>query len=377
MLSTDHLNELSTHKLAAIESLRGVAALLVLVFHLAELLKLTVPEEFGFIRTHFGLGVPLFYTLSGFVLTYGYVKNIGYEKNAVISFYLRRIFRIAPLFYFMLIAWLFIDWYLWSKTFSLEILFLNLIFFFGLVPGEHESIVWAGWSIGIEMLFYLFFPITTILVRGKRGSIIAFFIACFLSAATNHALQNASIGSYAYMNLVTHLPFFMAGIVCYYTWSENKFAKHWIGWVLFLGVFPASAWLTSEKTYLLLTNIHFGAIERNAWAIVFCMLILSACLVTNPILERGPLHRLGKLSFSVYLTHPMIMLALIKMDINKYLGMLTENHVLHFFMGAGFSIGIVWVVSELTFRFIETPGMKIGRQVVARFDHSPARRGPN
>ena len=64
-------------QLHGIESLRGGVALMVLLYHVAELLKLAPPAYLGFVSTHFGIGVPLFYTLSGFVLAYGYADPWG------------------------------------------------------------------------------------------------------------------------------------------------------------------------------------------------------------------------------------------------------------------------------------------------------------
>jgi len=151
-----------TRNLEGIEALRGVAALMVLLYHLVELLKVPLPGSLGFIRSHFGLGVPLFYALSGFVLAYGYSGNLRTPPD-IRAFYIRRFFRIAPLFYSMLCAWLIVNWIVWQSKPSLVPLLLNVTFLFGLVPGMHESIVWAGWSIGIEMLFYLMFPVIALL----------------------------------------------------------------------------------------------------------------------------------------------------------------------------------------------------------------------
>ena len=173
MRAANRLAEHDPKHLDAIESLRGVAALMVLLYHLAELVKMPLPGSLGFISTHFGLGVPLFYTLSGFVLAYGYADRL--EGRAQIRrFYIRRLFRIAPLFYAMLALWVLASWLVWNRTFSFQTLFLNMSFLFGLVPGQHESIVWAGWSIGIEMLFYLVFPVIAVLVPNLRAALAGF-----------------------------------------------------------------------------------------------------------------------------------------------------------------------------------------------------------
>jgi len=351
--------------LDSIESLRGIAALMVLLYHLAELVKIPLPGSLGFIATHFGLGVPLFYTLSGFVLAYGYADRLE-GRGQIQRFYIRRLFRIAPLFYAMLALWLLANWVVWNKTFSFETLFLNMSFLFGLVPGQHESIVWAGWSIGIEMLFYLMFPVIAVLVPNLRTALTGFVVACILSTAIFGTLSAAGMGSYAYMNLGTHLPFFMGGVLSYRLWQAMKFARMpGVGWSFLAGsILLAVAVASSDHLYSALVRIGF---ERGIWAVVFGMLLLSACYVRNPVLESGPLRNLGKLSFSLYLLHPMIMVSLIKLDFPKYVAQLSDGTMANFLIAAIISISLVWMCSALSFRFVESPGIEVGRRLAQRF----------
>ena len=82
----------------ALDGLRGLAILLVLVYH-----------NFGFINYFFfgWLGVDLFFVLSGFLITDILLKTLGkpgYLKN----FYGRRLLRIFPLYYLALVLFMFI-----------------------------------------------------------------------------------------------------------------------------------------------------------------------------------------------------------------------------------------------------------------------------
>jgi peptidoglycan/LPS O-acetylase OafA/YrhL len=351
--------------LESIESLRGVAALMVMLYHLAELVKIPLPDSLGFISTRFGLGVPLFYTLSGFVLSYGYADKL--EGSAQIRrFYIRRLFRIAPLFYAMLALWLLASWVVWNRTFSALDLFFNMSFLFGLVPGQHESIVWAGWSIGIEMLFYLIFPVIVVLTSNLRAALVGFVVASVISNTIFKTLSTAGLGSFAYMNLGTHLPFFMAGIAAYRIWQEMTFARlPQLGWLL-LGASALLGLLVANSDYLyaVLTRIGF---ERGVWAIVFGLLLLSACYASNPVLESAPLRNLGKLSFSLYLLHPMIMVALIKLDFPQRVAQLTDMTMVNFLIASIISVSLVWLLSTMSYRFVESPGIEFGRRLAHRF----------
>lgn len=338
---------------------------MVLLYHLAELVKIPLPGSLGFISSHFGLGVPLFYTLSGFVLAYGYADRLE-GRVQIWRFYIRRLFRIAPLFYAMLVLWLLANWFVWNRTFSFQTLFLNMSFLFGLVPGQHESIVWAGWSIGIEMLFYLVFPVIAVLIPNLRTAVAGFVVACILSSAVFGTLSDAGMGSYAYMNLGTHLPFFMGGVLSYRLWQTMQFAHMpRLGWgFLIASILLAVTVAGSDHLYSALARIGF---ERGIWAVVFGMLLLSTCYARNPVFESGPLRNLGKLSFSLYLLHPMIMVILIKLDFAAYAAQLTETTMANFLVAAVASIGLVWMASAVSFRFVESPGIELGRRLAQRY----------
>ena len=360
-------------QLDALESLRGVAALMVLFYHLAELVKIPLPASLGFISSHFGLGVPLFYALSGFVLSYGYASKLE-GRPRIMAVYVRRLFRIAPLFYTMLVLWLVVNYVLWDKVFSSQTLFLNVTFLFGLVPGFHESVVWAGWSIGIEMLFYLAFPVLILFAHDVKSSVAFYVVALVLGTAIQNALLGMDVGSYAYMNLGTHLPSFAAGIACFRIWEGARYYRNPVlGWALLAGVLLLAMVLVAWKPlYLMLWQIPFGNLERNIWSMVFGAVILAVCITSVPVLERGPLRRLGKLSFSVYLVHPLLMIGLVKLGLPAMVAMHVPGVFAGFLVAAVVTIGCVWLVSEIAFRFIETPGIDLGRRVAARYA-APAR----
>ena len=100
---------------------------------------------------------------------------------------------------------------------------LNLTLLFGLVPGKHESIVWAGWSIGIEILFYIVFPLMALLLTSRASAVVACCVSAVISSMEYRALLGLNVGSYAYMNLITQLPFFISGILAYLVLERRWF----------------------------------------------------------------------------------------------------------------------------------------------------------
>ncbi|WP_237065869.1 acyltransferase family protein [Microbulbifer guangxiensis] len=354
-------NHRARQNTVGLESLRGLAALLIIIFHLPHLLKFEVPQGWSIISTHFGLGVPLFYVLSGFVLAFGYSQRLE-TTNQIVNFYTRRLFRILPLFYSMLFLWMIIQWITFNKIHSLETVFLNVTFLFGLVPGEHESIAWAGWSVGIEMLFYAIFPVLILLIRDLKLSLAAFIASCILSKAIQTNLSTMDVGSYKYMNLVTHLPYFVAGITTFNIWKKLDFSQQKnVGLLL---IVLALATGIALKTWDPLFSRHLSIYGvRFFWGIVFACFILGTCITRIKALESRPLLNLGKVSFSLYLTHPMIMFALKKAGFKEALESSISDTGLLFTTSAVIVIAIVWITSNFTYRFIERPGINYGRKL--------------
>ena len=337
---------------------------MVIGYHIAALMKTPVPEYFHFIENYFGLGVPLFYTLSGFVLAYGFASSLT-SPGQVRAFYIRRLARIAPLFYSISLLWIVIDLVVWKKSFPFSMIFLNFSFMFGLVPGFHESIPWAGWSVGVEMLFYAAFPIVIGLISNSRMALFALVASMILSAASHSAFTTAGLGGFAYMNLCNQLPFFVAGIMSFRIWETLNYRQDRnAAAVLFCGAaILAIVIVNSERMRLKLVAGAALQLGQNIWAVVFAALLLSSCLAKIPFLERGPLRQFGKVSFSAYLLHPLIMLCLIKLDfVQSARELLVSNHAT-FLVVALVCIGAIYLLSNLTYRFIELPGIALGRKL--------------
>lgn len=109
------------------------------------------------------MGVTMFFVVSAFSLCYMMPRHKR-EARPLVSFYLRRFFRIAPLFYFMIATTLFyhaqfmgvpLDY--WAA--KSEALVASVFFVFNFLPGQQLGVVWASWTIGVEMPFYLLFPL--------------------------------------------------------------------------------------------------------------------------------------------------------------------------------------------------------------------------
>ncbi|WGK69409.1 acyltransferase [Candidatus Haliotispira prima] len=117
------------------------------------------------------MGVQLFYVLSAFTLFLSYHNRKDREINPDRNFLLRRFFRIAPLYYLGLVFYLFQrglgpryalgD----AESITMANIIANVFFVHGVNPYWINSVVPGGWSITVEMTFYLMIPL---LVRKIR-----------------------------------------------------------------------------------------------------------------------------------------------------------------------------------------------------------------
>src|SRR5208282_4437929 len=123
-------------------------------------------------------------------------------------------------------------------------IYINMMFLFSLLPGKHESLVAAGWSLGNEWLFYLTFPLFALLSRSVIVSCIA-FVACILLSLSVTALATGLYGaSYAYLSVLNHAMFFQAGVLAF-----SLIGKAQLG-----GMRKASGWFIAASISALIFN---------------------------------------------------------------------------------------------------------------------------
>ena len=143
--------------------------------------SLHVPVSLESVVRFGGSGVFLFFVISGFSLSMTMSRHLKHS-SPMISYGLSRFFRIAPLFYVLLVVTLIRDHFLFHLSHSRREIVENALFLFNFLPGYQLGIVWASWTIGIEMIYYCFFPLLYRLgVKQKLGlSLAVMLLYCAL-----------------------------------------------------------------------------------------------------------------------------------------------------------------------------------------------------
>jgi peptidoglycan/LPS O-acetylase OafA/YrhL len=288
-------------RIEALDALRAYAAGAVMLLHIFALNAIKLPDYLSGIVPHFGLGVELFFTLSAFCLCLGYFEKLQ-DGASIRRFLKRRFFRIAPLFYMLLPVWVAIMYFKFDQSFSPATMLLNATFLFNLVPGEQSGIVWASWSIGVEMLFYALFPLCVMFLTNTMISGIATAVAIILATQFKSVVSPlVSDASFVNMSFFTMLPFFLAGITAFHVWkrllmlTERK--QRLVGNALLLSVI---GW------WLLLAVSGLGSLYLIGAA--FPVLILSQVVAPNYLISNPLTVYLGTRGYSLYLLHPIVVL---------------------------------------------------------------------
>ena len=148
----------SPHKIKNIQALRGVAVLLIVLFHL-----LSVEKKYGGAQTilpdffQFGMfGVDLFFVISGFVMVTVTRGKFGRPGQAF-TFLYHRISRIYPLYWFYSLLVLAIFLLQPTLVNSSQGNQANLLASFLLLPQQQMPLLMVGWTLVHEIYFYLIF----------------------------------------------------------------------------------------------------------------------------------------------------------------------------------------------------------------------------
>ena len=170
------------NRLGNIQSLRGIAALLVVLSHLLTIEQNFSPDSILPNITRFGImGVDLFFVISGFIMVYVTWRLKPNMKQSLIFLYARTT-RIYPLYWFIL-GILFCAWLLKPTITTFDVERTSLIRSFFLWPDQTLPMLKVAWTLIHELYFYFIF--TFILLLPQYFRLIALSLWAFIILAAN------------------------------------------------------------------------------------------------------------------------------------------------------------------------------------------------
>ncbi|HET7563229.1 MAG TPA: acyltransferase, partial [Rhodanobacteraceae bacterium] len=178
----------SGHRIPSLDGFRAISILMVLYGHVGgtrDFPTETVGAGGRWLGDLGHLGVLVFFVISGFLITT--LLKVEREKTGTISlkqFYLRRVLRIFPAFYVLILALLLATWLRWIDLGGRDFLFATT-YTVNYYP-DHPWQIGHLWSLSIEEQFYLLWPLALLVLRERRALILAIaaiFAAPLLRAA--------------------------------------------------------------------------------------------------------------------------------------------------------------------------------------------------
>ncbi|HEV2645359.1 MAG TPA: acyltransferase [Acidobacteriaceae bacterium] len=378
-LSSDLPSERPLRHLGYLDSLRGLAILGVLLVHAGFSVVDIQHVPLAQILFIGQRGVQLFYLVSAFTLFYT-LDTQRRDEHPKRNFYLRRFFRIAPLFYLDLI---FKAWVL-GRGMSLP-LYLSAVVFLNGWSHTAINIVPAGWSIAVEVTFYAFVPFLFTWIRNLRQALVGLVVATAVSVPLCYGLAKHVPGDfYTFLWFPAEAPVFMMGIVAYFLWKgrlDPAAAE------ARTDVMPAAERRGLSLALLLVSAaLIFGAVNLNAdlpgqeaWrnthllfaSLGFIPLLLAVALHEPTLLVNRFTRFLGRISYSVYLSHGYVMILIEWIHRRWFEGIFHGR--LHNTVG-GVAVSLILLlalsipVSMLLWRIVEQPGIRLGRRIIAALE---------
>ena len=329
--------------IAAMDGLRGVSVLWIVLFHYTVLrdaasdrwaAALRDTPAIGSFIAHGPFAVDLFFLISGFLLTLPWISRAqaGSPPPDTRRFYARRIRRIVPAYYLHLAALFAVVMPLlhgityWRSDLYVDLLnaVAHALFLHNLSPLTSGSLGVNGalWTLAVEAQFYLLLPLLApLFVRAPWRSLAA-------SVAISAAWIAGSIHGFDAL-VQWHLE-----IGRHWQWSEASIRRLLsIQFPAYLAHFAAGAamgrlWFlhrarVARRVRALLLAACAGILAaivagwhplgEYGWMVSLAALagiVLAAACGAAPILERGPIAFVGRISYSAYLWHLPLLLCL-------------------------------------------------------------------
>lgn len=341
--------------LSGLNGLRAIAALSVILAHLSEQLV----EKGFFKRNYFGhfggYSVTIFFTLSGFLITYLLLKELEIQSKVdVKKFYIRRVLRIWPLYFFYIFLVLMVMNFKVSNTIWYYVFIIpNIPFAIHLATKAAVTIplLIHYWSLGVEEQFYAFWPWLIKFSTKIKRTIIIFCVAYF-GLKISLSILHAPI---VWQSILLHTRFCCLGIggvgACLY-FENNKivaFMKKRI--VEFL------AWLL--VMLFLMNQIRvFSIVNNEIISILVVVLIMNQIDNEKPLisLENKVFDYLGKISFGLYIYNPLVIYLLsigfLQLDIKL-------NYILKTCLIVVLNFSVIIFVSHISYYYFEKRFLKL------------------
>ena len=372
----------SVKKYQYIDIIRALAILGILATHSFHHITTLSPVTVA-IFDYGQLGVQLFFMASAITLCLSASER---KENSPINFYIRRFFRVAPLYYFGILLYFF--WrcaytsYLQGQPsipqdYTLLRVLENIFFIHGFNPSNFNYVVPGGWTIATEMAFYailpLIFPLLnklnlrSFIVFATAIAVLSFYVQyvgieiiqpiLVEKGIQDSVIKNDEFG-FIYASIINQINVFMIGIIAFKFLHKKITTSHLLFAMVLIFI---SCLIQYDRSY---DTGYDGFFYTIMSSIAFAILVIKLSNISLPEnIFCKLLVEVGRNSFSIYILHFMIL------DVLKFVFMHSIYKVVD--IGAFRLVLVLISLTVLTFyaarhtnKYIERPGIKLGKRFI-------------
>jgi len=360
-----------------LNGLRFIAALLVIIHHVEQIKSIYgLPNKFiaPFVQIIGELGVVLFFVLSGFLITYLLLEEENRTGTIVIrNFYVRRILRIWPL-YFLIVALALailpnLPMFILPEYDRLQIykhlpgkIMLYLFFLPNLVSPAFGIVPYAShtWSIGTEEQFYLTWPALLKFIKKHRLLLMLLIVLGYLfiaralySSRTDFLPFKYEIGAFWRTFNIDCMA--IGGFFALLLHGKSPALKFFQNKYFFYVALVFTSMLMYRGAYfplLTVNDIKFEYLYKEFYSIWFGIIILNFASnrEIHISLESRILKYLGKISYGLYMYHPMSIVIAFNIAL---LVKATSSFVIY-----SLTLAIVILIASISYNYFESYFLK-------------------
>lgn len=340
---------ISSEERLRFDSVRGFLCFAAFFFHLYKgpisSLSSIYKERFKMFFLEGYAGVNVFFAISGFLLLNSILHlKQNYPNSFIRVFYFKRIFRTVPTWFIALLIYtiLFVDVpevgrFLW-----------NFFFIFAWKPFQFKDIlVVQSWTLFLEELYYLIFPVLFLFFRKK------YLIGGFVFYSVINALIKRLVfvpEGYVFFHLFGVFRFFVIGILYFLFLEELKKIKsdaifYMAFFLIFLGSLFSNKVMISESYCLFWLYFIFSGPEKFSY--VFNLLFSS----------------IGKMCYSYYLIHFIFVTKFKTFFDSELIQSLNLNFDFKVLITVGLSFIASFIAAAILYQCVELPFIKLGQRL--------------
>ncbi|MGZ3899871.1 MAG: acyltransferase family protein [Bacteroidia bacterium] len=347
-----------------LDILRFLAAYMIVVHHCyfgwktqfgdAPFAKSISPYSAGKLETviaNFCSGVDIFFIISGFLITYLLLsEREKMQKVDVVKFWIRRAFRIWPLYFLILLVGPLLTYFFKEQ----EPGYLYHFFFLGnfdiMYNGTKSVATDHLWSICIEEHFYLLCPLLIAFVPLKRLPEVLISVIILTILYRAYLISNVPLpGGAIYVHTLSRMDVLaigsLFGYLAYY--KRIRFDHSWPIRLMVYGIF---IFMFVNEDYTNSTTFFNATIKK--YFFVFIIAYWVGNFMFNPnalfaVKKTNVLHHFGKVSYGIYMFNPIVIFIIIKM-FDKF-------HIHNYLLFLVLANACLAAVCYLSYRFYEMP----------------------